>query len=429
MASQFHALRVMTLTSNPDNARRLGAALDAANLTKRDNVPSLAMAAARLQEGSVDLIVADVDHGGLMVPSLLRSMGLTKRLERIPPILWVGLSDLVDSKPRVKSKTFSKTEVPRIGLVDAAALMSLVRLAHQAGVSVEMVFGEGKVAFTEAVEKLLLARSVNKNRPSNITPEAPSESDVIEALTTGRNLRVMLQPQYDLQTRCVVGAEALLRWHHPTYGEVPPSVLIPMVNRLGLHLLLFSFIEARVIDVLLSLKSHQAALSIALNASAETVSTPGLPERLAEKMQRAGLPPALLKIELTGDLASANELDLAASVQSLRSKGFLVSLDDFGQGSASLNLLTKIPFDEIKIDGSLVRDIETNPAARIVLAATVSLARLMNLTLIVEGIEEESSIAPLLDLRCDIGQGYALARPMEIRDFFAHVQRNEPVAE
>jgi EAL domain-containing protein (putative c-di-GMP-specific phosphodiesterase class I) len=111
------------------------------------------------------------------------------------------------------------------------------------------------------------------------------------ALTSGEGLRVVFQPQYDLMTRTVVGAEVLIRWKHARYGDVPPAVLIPMVNRLGLDLLLFSYIEKRAIDTLLALDKAGVDIPLAVNASAKTICTPGLAERLSSKMKRAGCLP------------------------------------------------------------------------------------------------------------------------------------------
>ena len=180
-------------------------------------------------------------------------------------------------------------------------------------------------------------------------------------------------------------------------------------------------IETRVIDVLLVMKSRQVTLPIALNAAAETICTPGLAQRLAEKMQRAGLPPHLLKIELTGDLPVDDELLLSASLNMLRKRGFPVSLDDFGQGVSTLNLLAKMSFDEVKIDGAFVRDMKTSASAQAVITATLNLARLINLKVVAEGMEEASCIEALRQLDCTTGQGYALAPPMEVRDFFDNV--------
>ena len=420
--SEFHSLRVTTLTpdSHKDGARWLGTMLNAIDIVNVSTARSLNMLPALLHAGEVDVIVADVEHGGLMVPTLLKALDTASPLARLPHVLWVGQPTLLNLLHGAAA-TSEQPAAARIGGLTVTALAAHARLAQRAGIHVGMVRGGGKAAFTEALRALLLVPPRKRQASTAAPVEGPTEADVIEALTTGKNLRVMLQPQYDLRTRRIVGAEALLRWRHPEVGEVPPSVLIPMVNRLGLHLLLFSFIETRVIDVLLVLKSRQVALPIALNASAETVCTPGLAQRLAEKMQRAGLPPQLLKIELTGDLPIPDELLLSAALNTLRTKGFLVSLDDFGQGSATLSLLARMSFDEVKIDGAFVRDVKASTSAQAVIAATVNLARLMHLKVVAEGIEDATCIEALANLGCRTGQGYALARPMELRDFFDSV--------
>ena len=421
--SEFNTLRVTTLTpdAGKDGARWLDTMLSAMEIVNVSKVRTLSMLPALLQSGEVDVIVADVEHGGLMVPTLLKTLDAASPLVRFPHVLWVGQPTLLNLLHGPVAATQETPALSRIGGLSVTALLAHARLARRAGIHVGMVHGGGKAAFTEALRALLQVAPVRRQASGAAPAAGPTEADVIEALTTGKNLRVMLQPQYDLRTRRIIGAEALLRWHHHDVGEVPPSVLIPMVNRLGLHLLLFSFIETRVIDVLLVLKSRQVALPIALNASAETVCTPGLAQRLAEKMQRAGLPPERLKIELTGGLQIPDELLLSAALNTLRTKGFPVSLDDFGQGSATLNLLARMSFDEVKIDGAFVRDMQTSASARAVIGATVHLARLMNLKVVAEGIEDAACIEALVKLGCPAGQGYALARPMELRDFFDSV--------
>ena len=245
----------------------------------------------------------------------------------------------------------------------------------------------------------------------------PSDADVINAVTTGEGLRVVYQPQYDLYTRRIVSAEALLRWRHPLYGDVPPSVLVPMVNRLGLHLQLFKLVVTQVIDVLRNLRSIGADVPVAVNASVDTVCEPGMADLLSIRMWDACLPPRLLKVEMTEDLPVLDELCLSASLHALRAKGFLLSLDDFGTGSATLSVLVKMPFDEVKIDGAFIRYMETNAHSHSIVSTMIALAQRMDLKLVAEGIENEAMIALLCSMGCNIGQGYALCRPMERKDF------------
>ncbi|AQR69263.1 hypothetical protein BZG29_13595 [Janthinobacterium sp. LM6] len=248
-------------------------------------------------------------------------------------------------------------------------------------------------------------------------PARPSDADVVHAICTGEGLRVLYQPQYDLHSRRIVSAEALLRWRHPRYGDVSPAVLIPMVNRLGLHMQLFDRVVKEVIDVLRHLRRQGADVPVAVNASIDTVCAPGMADMLATRMWDACLPPRLLKVEVTEDLPVLDELCLSGCLNTLRAKGFPLSLDDFGAGSATFNVLFKMPFDEVKIDGAFIRDMETNSHSHAIVATLVALAHRLNLKLVAEGIENESVLAALLGIGCRIGQGYALARPMEREQF------------
>jgi EAL domain-containing protein (putative c-di-GMP-specific phosphodiesterase class I) len=138
-------------------------------------------------------------------------------------------------------------------------------------------------------------------------------------------------------------------------------------------------------------------------------------------MHRAGLPCKRLKIELTEDLAPDSELALSASITALRAKGFPVSLDDFGAGAATLSLLSRMPFDEMKIDGALVRAVGQFAHSSEIISGIVGLAQLFNINLITEGIEDTESIELLCRLGCNTGQGFALARPMESDVFLSMI--------
>lgn len=160
---------------------------------------------------------------------------------------------------------------------------------------------------------------------------------------------------------------------------------MPLVNRLGLDLLLFSLVEMWTIKVMLSLKRANIQIPIAVNASAKTICTPNFADRLAARMRQAELPNRLLKIELTEDVPEPNELHLSASLTAIRAKGFQVSMDDFGTGAATFALLANLSFDEMKIDGSFVRGVEQHSSSRNVIAGIVNWARLLNLSLVAEG--------------------------------------------
>jgi EAL domain-containing protein (putative c-di-GMP-specific phosphodiesterase class I) len=415
---QFQKFRVVVLAREGHFARRTAAELARLGVARQAHAATLGAATSAVLEDETDMVVAEIhsDYSdGLMLPSALKALNASGRLKLVPHVLWTG-----DGAPAEPANGAAQEWRDMLNGVSMTALASHARLARTAGIQVQIVRESGIGALQAGLERLLDAvrppAPVRRSEPDH----SPAEDDVIAALTSGEGLRVVFQPQYDLASRAVVGAEVLIRWQHARYGEVPPAVLIPMVNRLGLDLLLFSYIEKRAIETLLALDKAGIEIPLAVNASAKTICTPGLAERLAGKMKRAGLPAQRLKIELTEEFTSVDELTLSASLTALRARGIQVSLDDFGAGSATLALLSQMPFDEMKIDGTLVRAVALTPASREIIAGTVTLARLFNLRLVIEGIEDESTIALLCELGCRVGQGYALARPMESSDFLGN---------
>ena len=433
--NEFSELRVITLASDAASAQRLASALSGMGVTPVANLATLSAIDVWLGEYPVDIIVCEVRPecgDGLMLPSLLRELHEAGTLTRFPSIFWTGEAGLGVPSGVVEGRHSLARRMPvsplwikYMGGVAISALESHARLARTAGISVEILREGSSLALGDALRAVVLTRTRPDATSQTKTFDSLAEDEVINALTTGQGLRFVFQPQFELRSRRIVGAEALVRWKHPRFGEIPPSVLMPLVNRLGLDLLLFSLVEMWTIKVMLALKSENIRIPIAVNASAKTICTANFSDRLAARMRQADLPSRLLKIELTEDVPEPDELYLSASLTAIRAKGFQVSMDDFGTGAATLNLLANLSFDEMKIDGSFVRGVEQHSSSRKVIAGIVNWARLLNLNLVAEGIEDESTIPLLYRLGCRVGQGYALARPMEIDAFLKFVIQQE----
>jgi EAL domain-containing protein (putative c-di-GMP-specific phosphodiesterase class I)/CheY-like chemotaxis protein len=433
--NEFSVLRVITLASDAASAARLAIALGYMGIMPVTNVDSLSAVAAWLHENYVDVIVCEIRPecgDGLMLPSLLRSLHEAGTLSQFPSIFWTGETTLNpppqvidDPVSLICEKVTSAHWVKRLGGVAISALESHARLARAAGITVEIVREGGAMDLGDALRAQLLTRAQREQPVAAAIFDSLAEDEVINALTTGAGLRFVFQPQFELLTRRVVGAEALVRWRHPRFGEIPPSVLIPLVNRLELDLLLFSLVEMWTLKALSALKRENIRVPIALNASAKTICTAHFADRLAARMYQADLPNRLLKIELTEDVPEPDELQLSASLTAIRAKGFQVSLDDFGSGAATLKLLANQSFDEMKIDGAFVRGVEQHASSRKVIAGIVNWAGLLNLNMVAEGIEDEHTIPLLHRLGCRVGQGYALARPMEFDDFMTFMIEQE----
>lgn len=422
-----HALQsLVILASDEQYAHRVATQLNGSPLFHIEHIDSLSELMTRLRKQPVDIIVAQIhaDHvDSLMLPCCVSDLNASGLLHSIPHIVWTAQPQSEHAlPPGVLTAGLEQGWTHTLNGVSTAALASQARLARASGIRVE-------IAVEQQPEQLLavISQLAHTAHPAPRSPHEEkleqllNDDEVVAALATGEGLRVVYQPQYDLATREIVGAEALIRWHHPRHGDVPPSVLIPMINQLGLDLLLFSFIEKTVIDTLGKLKRAGIDIPIAINASARTLCAHGLATRLAQKMHRAGLPCKRLKIELTEDLAPDSELALSASITALRAKGFPVSLDDFGAGAATLSLLSRMPFDEMKIDGALVRAVGQFAHSSEIISGIVGLAQLFNINLITEGIEDTESIELLSRLGCNTGQGFALARPMESDVFLSMI--------
>ena len=411
---------LVVLSSDEQYVQRMTALLNGSNRFHIKHLESSNGLLTHLSKHCVDIVIAQINADlvdGLMLPCWIAELNTSGRLQRVPHLVWTVQTS---SKPGTSSLVAGSEHGWRTTLngVSNTALASHARLAAAAGMQVEIVTEGQPDQVLQVFERLA---GTEHSLPCRTQPERVeqllSEDEVVSAIATGEGLRVVLQPQYDLASRRVVGAEALIRWHHPRHGDVSPTILIPMVNRLGLDLLLFSYIEKTVIAILGHLDQLGIGIPIAINASAHTLCAGGLATRLADKMHKAGLPTGRLKIELTEEMAADNELALSASITALRAKGFPVSLDDFGAGAATLALLSRMPFDEMKIDGALVRAVGQSPQSSEIIAGIVSLARLFNINLVTEGIEDDATVQLLSRLGCNTGQGFALARPMERDDF------------
>ncbi|RZT05905.1 PAS domain S-box-containing protein/diguanylate cyclase (GGDEF) domain-containing protein [Duganella sp. CF402] len=232
-----------------------------------------------------------------------------------------------------------------------------------------------------------------------------------------------LQPQIELATQRIIGAEALLRWHHPELGMVGPDRFIPIAEESGLILPLGDWVLQRAISLLDSWRTPELAhLRLAVNLSARQCHGPGLLPHLDRLLHSQGVNPALLELEITESAAMQDPERSRALLVELRSRGIKVAIDDFGTGYSSLSYLKLFELDRIKIDRGFVKDIESDPDDAVIVAATIALAHSLGLEVIAEGVETEAQRDFLRAKQCDEAQGYLFARPMPVAQFEAMVR-------
>jgi diguanylate cyclase (GGDEF)-like protein len=229
-------------------------------------------------------------------------------------------------------------------------------------------------------------------------------------------LVVFLQPQVDLRDGAVVGAEALVRWHHPTRGLLSPGHLLPAAEQAGL----LRPLTDRVLELALAAAgrwwtAHHVPVSV--NLTAANVTDLDLPDKVAAALRRHGLPAQALTLELVEDTLMADPERGRTVLADLRRLGVRTSIDDYGTGYSSLAYLRHLPADELKLDRSLTADVDRDPRAAAIVEHTVALAHRLGLSVVAEGVEILATSATLARLGCDVAQGYAIAHPMPVEDF------------
>lgn len=240
----------------------------------------------------------------------------------------------------------------------------------------------------------------------------------MHAALRNREFIAYLQPKYDLHTEQIVSAEALVRWQRPDGSLVPPGDFIPIFEQNGfitqLDLYIFKEVcrtQRRWLDKGLPI------VPISVNQSRLLFYQKNYLETVHGLVSKYNLDPKYIIIEVTESLATNKAEEIASVISGLHALGFSVSMDDFGSGYSSLNVLRKLSIDELKLDRDFLSSIELETRSRIILRNILELARELHITTVCEGAETRIQADQLRDMGCDIAQGYFFSRPIDIESF------------
>jgi predicted signal transduction protein with EAL and GGDEF domain len=229
---------------------------------------------------------------------------------------------------------------------------------------------------------------------------------------------VYYQPVLDINTRKIVGVEALLRWHHPELGLVQPAEFIPLAEDTGMIVPIGEWVLRTACA---QSKSWQSAgfapLSLAVNLSARQFQQQNLSEVVVRILRETGLDPRDLELELTESSIMKNAEWAVRTLSELKAMGVKIAIDDFGTGYSSLGYLKRLPIDTLKIDRSFVSDVTTDPDDAALVMAIITLAHNLGLKVIAEGVDSEEQLRFLHLLRCDEWQGYFFSKPLPVEAF------------
>ena len=240
-------------------------------------------------------------------------------------------------------------------------------------------------------------------------------------------LVVYYQPKVQMSDGSCAGAEALVRWQHPTAGLLSPGAFIEAAEECGLIGEIGDWVLRAACREAASWRARGIEVPVAVNVSAMQFDRDGFADSVLDALESADLPPHLLELELTESIAMENPERVIEQVQPLRDRGVNFAIDDFGTGHSSLSYLTRMPFDVFKIDQSFVRDMTTDPHARIVVETILAMAKSLKLETVAEGVETAEQMNMLRLQGATLAQGFLFGRPMPAADFveFATESRDD----
>lgn len=233
------------------------------------------------------------------------------------------------------------------------------------------------------------------------------------------------QPQIDLQQGRVVGAEALLRWQHPTLGAISPGEFIPIAEDSGQILQIGEWVlRTAVMQLKRWIAAGMSPISIAVNLSVVQFYDPKLPELVSTLLAESHIPPYCLELELTESMAMNDPTTAIAMMNALHQQGVRMSIDDFGTGYSSLNYLKRFKVDKLKIDQSFVRHLTNDPDDKAIVTAIINMANSLGFHTLAEGVETAGQLAFLRTQGCDEIQGYYFSKPLATAEFEQFVTQN-----
>jgi diguanylate cyclase (GGDEF)-like protein len=267
---------------------------------------------------------------------------------------------------------------------------------------------------------MYLAKGTGKNRCEVFRPQMESDARhryelefELRSALEAEQFGLVYQPIYNLDDLSMTGVEALLRWHHPRLGTVPPSEFIPLLESSGHIVEVGRMVLVEACRQMAAWHARGTQLGVSVNVSARQLDLDVIVDHVREALELSGLDPVTLTIEITETALVSNPETTAGRLRELKAVGVQIAIDDFGTGYSSLAYLEKFPVDSLKIDRTFIDGITRSPQAKALVHTLVQLGRDLGLRTLAEGVERSEQLEQLRGERINEAQGFLLARPLD----------------
>lgn len=248
-------------------------------------------------------------------------------------------------------------------------------------------------------------------------------NDLADAVRADDQLRLVYQPRVDLHTGVCLSVEALLRWTHPTLGEISPAEFIPLAEKTPLIHAVSFWVVNSAISQIEAWRREGVDLKVAINVSAEDLNNDHLTDEIVRLLARNELNGSCLEVEFTESALVGDFSVVITQIERLKAMGVEIAIDDFGSGYSNWSYLRDIPADTVKLDRSFMDDLQPGKKDWNIVRALISLAKELGQRVVAEGIETEHTLRVIRDWGCQEAQGFYISRPLEAADLLAWLSR------
>lgn len=238
-----------------------------------------------------------------------------------------------------------------------------------------------------------------------------------------QELQLFYQPKINPRNNQVLGVECLVRWFHPEDGMISPDVFIPVAEETGMIIQLGEWVLLEACEQACRWSQIGHQLNVAVNISSQQFIHPGFKETILDALEKSQLPPQQLVLEITESIMMKNTDSIIQLLHEIKAFGIKFSIDDFGTGYSSLSYLKKLPISELKVDRSFVLELPHNLEDTLIVKAIIAMSHSLNMSIVVEGVENQAQLDFLNQLNCDAIQGYYYSRPLNEDDFVAFLAK------